>query len=91
VQSYRGRPIILCGDFNDTPDSRTHQKIAEAFEDAWLEAGAGDGFTIPSEQPRKRIDYIWISKGDAIEALKIWVPASEASDHLPVVGEFRLR
>ncbi|MCX6926511.1 MAG: endonuclease/exonuclease/phosphatase family protein [Verrucomicrobia bacterium] len=91
VQPYRGRPIILCGDFNDTPDSRTHQKIAQEFTDLWLEAGTGDGFTIPSEQPRQRIDYIWISKGVAIEALRMWVPKSEASDHLPVMGEFRLR
>jgi endonuclease/exonuclease/phosphatase family metal-dependent hydrolase len=91
VQPYRGRPMILCGDFNDTPDSRTHQKLAEAFKDGWLAAGTHDGFTIPSEQPRQRIDYIWISKGDSIEALRMWVSESEASDHLPVVGEFRLR
>ena len=91
VQSYRDRPMILGGDFNDTPDSRTHQKIAQGFTDSWMAAGTGDGFTIPAEQPRQRIDYIWISKGDAIEALRMWVPKSEASDHLPVVGEFRLR
>jgi len=91
IQPYHGRPMILCGDFNDTPGSRTHQKIAQAFVDAWMAAGAGDGFTIPAEGPRKRIDYIWTSKDPSIEALRLWVPASEASDHLPVVGEFRLR
>jgi len=91
IQPYRGRPMILCGDFNDTPGSRTHQKLAQAFEDAWLIAGKGDGFTIPAEKPRKRIDFIWISKDPSIEALRAWVPESEASDHLPAVGEFRLR
>ena len=91
VRLYRGRPMILCGDFNDTPGSRTHQKIAQTFADTWLVAGKGDGFTIPAEKPRKRIDYIWTSKEPAIQALKIWVPESEASDHLPVVGEFKLR
>jgi endonuclease/exonuclease/phosphatase family metal-dependent hydrolase len=91
IQPYRGQPMILCGDFNDTPESRTHQKIAQEFEDTWLAAGKGDGFTIPAEKPRKRIDFIWISKEPPIEALRAWVPASEASDHLPVVGEFRLR
>jgi endonuclease/exonuclease/phosphatase (EEP) superfamily protein YafD len=83
--------MILCGDFNDTPASRTHQTIAQAFEDTWMAAGAGDGFTIPAEKPRKRIDFIWTSKEPSIKALRLWVPQSEASDHLPVVGEFSLR
>ena len=91
IQAYRGRPIILCGDFNDTPGSRTHQKLAEAFTDTWTAAGAGDGFTIPAEKPNKRIDFIWLSKDSALEATKAWVPASLASDHLPVVTEFRWR
>jgi endonuclease/exonuclease/phosphatase family metal-dependent hydrolase len=91
IEPFRGRPMILCGDFNDTPGSRTHQKIAQAFVDAWMAAGTGQGFTIPAEKPRKRIDYIWISKDPLIEALRLWVPESEASDHLPAVGEFRLR
>ena len=91
IEPFRGWPVILCGDFNDTPGSRTHQKIAQAFVDAWMAAGAGDGFTIPAEKPRKRIDYIWTSKEPSIETLRAWVPESEASDHLPVVGEFRLR
>jgi endonuclease/exonuclease/phosphatase (EEP) superfamily protein YafD len=82
--------MILCGDFNDTPESRTCQKIAQQFTDTWKAAGAGDGFSIPAEKPRKRIDYIWTSKEPAIQALKIWVPESEASDHRPVVAEFKL-
>ena len=90
VQPYRGRPMILCGDFNDTPGSRTHQKIAQTFADTWLVAGKGDGFTIPAEKPRKRIDFIWLSKEPPITALRVWVPESEASDHLPVVAEFKL-
>jgi endonuclease/exonuclease/phosphatase family metal-dependent hydrolase len=90
IQPYRGQPMILCGDFNDTPGSRTCQKFAQEFTDTWKAAGAGDGFTIPAEMPRKRIDYIWTSKAPSIDALKVWVPESEASDHRPVVAEFRL-
>jgi endonuclease/exonuclease/phosphatase family metal-dependent hydrolase len=90
IQPYRGQPMILCGDFNDIPDSRTCKKLAQEFTDTWVAAGAGDGFTIPAEKPRKRIDYIWTSKDPAIQALKVWVPESEASDHRPVVAEFKL-
>ena len=89
IQQYRGRPMILCGDFNDTPGSRTYKKVAEQFNDTWASVGAGEGLTIPADKPNKRIDYIWISKGAPITPLKIWVPQSEASDHLPVVGELR--
>jgi len=91
MQAYRGRPMILCGDFNDTPGSRTYQKLAQAFVDTWTVAGAGDGFTIPAERPRKRIDYIWLSNGSALAPLKAWVPDSQASDHLPLIAEFRFR
>ena len=89
AKNYRGLPLILCGDFNDTPGSRVHQKLAQAFQDAWQVAGTGDGPTIPAENPRKRIDFIWVSKQPAIDVLRIRVPKSKASDHLPVVGEFR--
>ena len=91
VKPFKLQAMILCGDFNDTPGSRTYDKIGQAFTDTWAVAGTGDGFTIPAEQPRKRIDYIWLGKDSAIDVLRLWVPQSEASDHLPVVGEFRLR
>jgi endonuclease/exonuclease/phosphatase family metal-dependent hydrolase len=48
LQASRGRPVILCGDFNDTPGSRTYEKMAPAFIDTWKAAGAGDGLTIPA-------------------------------------------
>lgn len=89
IRHYSGRPMILCGDFNDTPGSRTYDTLAAQFNDAWAAAGTGEGLTIPSDKPKKRIDYIWISKGAPITPLKTWVPQSDGSDHLPVVGEFR--
>ena len=91
IEQYRGRPMILCGDFNDTPTSRTHQKIAEVFTDAWTDVGVGDGLTIPAEKPRKRIDYIWIGKDSSLVPVKLWVPESAASDHLPVVAELQFK
>jgi len=87
----RGLPIILCGDFNDAPESRVCRRLSQTFDDTWARTGNGDGFTIPAEKPRKRIDYIWISKSESLVPLKVWVPQSDASDHLPVVGEFRFR
>jgi endonuclease/exonuclease/phosphatase family metal-dependent hydrolase len=88
AKQYRGRPLILCGDFNDTPESRVCRRLNQAFDDTWTLAGKGDGFTIPAGKPRKRIDYLWISKDKSLVPLQAWVPPSDASDHLPLVGEF---
>ena len=91
LKLYAGRPIILCGDFNTTPESRVCRRLGENLEDTWARVGQGDGFTIPASQPTKRIDYIWITKDKSLEPIKVWVPPSDASDHLPVVAEFRFR
>ena len=91
LKAQRGKPILLCGDFNDVPSSRVCRRLNEMFEDAWALAGQGDGFTVPAEKPRRRIDYIWVAKGGPLVPLKAWVPESQASDHRPVVAEFRLR
>jgi endonuclease/exonuclease/phosphatase family metal-dependent hydrolase len=89
AKQYRSRPVMLCGDFNDVSTNRVCRRLNETFDDTWALAGQSDGFTIPAQKPRKRIDYIWISKDKSLVPLKARVPQSDASDHLPVVGEFR--
>jgi len=84
-------PIIVCGDFNDTPASRVHGQLAEVFTDAWETAGEGPGWTYPANHPAKRIDYVWISKSAAIEVVGARVIPSDASDHAALVVELRFR
>jgi endonuclease/exonuclease/phosphatase family metal-dependent hydrolase len=86
---YKGLPVILCGDFNDIPDSPTHRKVEETWADSWRRAGKGEGFSYSSTQPQKRIDYVFVNKGNALVPVTAWVPESNASDHLPVVVEFK--
>ena len=88
---YKRIPVILCGDFNDTPDSRTHLKTEESFVDGWRHSDRNEGYSYPSAQPQKRIDHIFLDKGKALIPVKAWVAKSNASDHLPVVLEFRFR
>jgi endonuclease/exonuclease/phosphatase (EEP) superfamily protein YafD len=83
--------IILCGDFNDVPSSRIYRRLSETFDDVWAQVGSGNGFTFPVRTPSKRIDYIWLSKGNWCQPLRAWVPHSEASDHLPLVAELKLK
>lgn len=88
LAAYPRLPVLFGGDFNDTPGSRTHRAMSERFDDVWLLAGEGDGMTIPSPRPEKRIDYLWLGKGAPLKAVRAWVPRTEASDHLPLVAEF---
>jgi endonuclease/exonuclease/phosphatase family metal-dependent hydrolase len=90
VAAAGGKPVILVGDFNSIPGSRTHTMVKAFLTDAWEAVGKGDGFTIPVRKPAKRIDYIFISRA-TIEPLRMEVLRSEASDHLPVTAELRLK
>jgi endonuclease/exonuclease/phosphatase family metal-dependent hydrolase len=90
VTKSSSMPIILVGDFNDVPGSRPIEGIKKFLADSWEMVGSGGGFTIPVVKPAKRIDYIWISNA-TIEPLQIQVLRSDASDHLPVVAELRLK
>ncbi|HEX9828797.1 MAG TPA: endonuclease/exonuclease/phosphatase family protein [Bacteroidota bacterium] len=95
AQSNATRPILICGDINDIPDSRTVSIVTEYFSDSWEISGAGEGFTYPASQPVKRIDYIFVSKpvsttGVSLRPTSARVLKSDASDHLPVLVEFEI-
>ena len=83
-------PVILCGDFNDIPGSRTHGKVKTFLTDTWEIVGQGKGLSYSTEKPVKRIDYVWITPA-TIEPVSIAVLKSDASDHLPVLAELRLK
>lgn len=54
-----GKPIILCGDFNDTPQSFSYELISEDLKDCFMESGNGLGGTYLGPLPSLRIDYIF--------------------------------
>ncbi|MCP5522640.1 MAG: endonuclease/exonuclease/phosphatase family protein [Verrucomicrobiales bacterium] len=88
---YPALPFILCGDFNDFPNSRVHAAMKEDFVDSWEKVGEGDGFTFSSDRPRSRIDYVWVARRDsAPQPKRTWIPETQASDHLPLVFELEL-
>ncbi len=83
-------PVIACGDFNASPNSVAIGRMREFLTDAWTVVGQGAGFTVPVKKATRRIDYIWVSP-TTIEPRKMEIPYSEASDHLPIVAELRLK
>ncbi|HXK61956.1 MAG TPA: galactose-1-epimerase, partial [Acidobacteriota bacterium] len=90
IARYEPMPVIITGDFNDLPESRTHLRMKERLLDAWEVAGEGDGFTFPSGKPSKRIDFVWYTPGRGLTAKSARVVPTSASDHLPLLVEFAL-
>ncbi len=85
-------PMIVAGDFNDEPNGSAYQLMLKSFEDGWLASRAkADGFSYPADKPVKRIDYIFIRKGDGIRVKKAWTVNTLASDHLPVIADFEIK
>lgn len=81
-------PIIIAGDFNDTPASYIYQRATKVLKDPFVEQGRGFGTTYHGPFPAFRIDYILHS--DDIEALSYRRLKTNISDHYPVVVQFNL-
>lgn len=81
-------PVIVCGDFNDTPVSYVCQKMTHAgFYDAFIKSGHGIGATYLGKLPWFRIDYIWINKH--IKSLSYNKIDFKGSDHYPIMMRFQ--
>ncbi|MBX9785458.1 MAG: endonuclease/exonuclease/phosphatase family protein [Chitinophagaceae bacterium] len=81
-------PVILCGDFNDVPNSYAYQTIGKGLKDAHLEKGNGIGRTFQYLSPTLRIDYIWHSPSLVLQSTHVVRPS--LSDHCPVTASFVL-
>lgn len=88
-------PSILLGDLNAQPTEATLAPLQARFQDAWLAAGTGDGFTYPAAPeaaPNRRIDYGFITSDlVATEAsVEITPDTSMAADHYPLLIRVRV-
>lgn len=84
-------PVIVCGDFNDTPISYTYHTVARLprLHDAFLEKGFGLGTTFHGLSPLQfRIDYIFVESSWQVRSFDI--VRKGYSDHYPIVTELAL-
>ncbi|MGI8892377.1 MAG: endonuclease/exonuclease/phosphatase family protein [Bacteroidia bacterium] len=51
-------PVVICGDFNDTPVSYVYNVLSDNLKDAFQQSGFGFGRTYAGIFPSFRIDYI---------------------------------
>lgn len=80
-------PVLVIGDFNDTPVSYTYRKIRKGLNDSFVNSGYGAGFTYKGNYPPNRIDYILYDNAltnSYFEIIKV-----KYSDHYPIIGYFR--
>jgi len=82
-------PVIVCGDFNDTPVSYAYYKMGKNLEDAFIEAGSGTGDTYRGNLPYVRIDYVF--SNDPLQAHHYRTKKIHWSDHYPVTVDFTIR
>lgn len=76
-------PLLVCGDFNDTPFSYVYEKIHNGLQDSFRECGSGYGYTYQYLKKMLRIDYIFYSP-EIFQGIDYDSPALPISDHKPV-------
>lgn len=78
-------PIILAGDFNDTPTSYTYNQLSAGLGDSFVECGSGLlNNTYAGQLPSFRIDYILHS--NHFRATSYMRPRIDLSDHYPIMA-----
>jgi endonuclease/exonuclease/phosphatase family metal-dependent hydrolase len=78
-------PVILCGDFNDVPNSYAYQTIGENLQNTFAVKGSGLGRTFTGIAPTLRIDNIFASPSFTVSQF-VRLPVV-LSDHFPIIAD----
>ena len=77
-------PVLLSGDFNNTPFSYIYRRMMKEMKDAYLERGNGLGTTYLFDSYPMRIDYILAS--ETFEIVNFETIKNTFSDHYPIIA-----
>jgi endonuclease/exonuclease/phosphatase family metal-dependent hydrolase len=83
-------PVIVCGDFNDTPFSYTYNELAKELKNAFVEAGSGIGATYNGPLPFLRIDNQFHSEELKAAGYETHYEMG-LSDHFPISAKYVLK
>jgi endonuclease/exonuclease/phosphatase family metal-dependent hydrolase len=81
-------PVVLMGDFNDSPISVVHRGLRKHFTDAFTAAGNRWGPTFKAGPFPIRLDYIYVSHSIRVQDCRVRNDdlTRIASDHRPVIA-----
>lgn len=85
-----GKPVILAGDLNATPES----EVIKNIEENWTMLNDPGVPTFPADNPVKCIDYIFVLKAGNSSVVPLAARVEKepvASDHLPVWAKVTVR
>ncbi|UAY51992.1 endonuclease/exonuclease/phosphatase family protein [Ferruginibacter albus] len=78
-------PVILCGDFNDVPNSYAYTTIGDGLQNAFEKKGYGIGRTFSDILPTLRIDNIFLDNN--FEVAQYTRVKKMLSDHYPIIAD----
>jgi endonuclease/exonuclease/phosphatase family metal-dependent hydrolase len=82
-------PSVICGDFNDVPNSFTYFHIRKDWQDVFLATTLGIGRTYIALAPTLRIDYILPDNNFYIQQFDL--VDEDLSDHLMLVTDLGIK
>lgn len=84
IAKHKDKPLIVCGDFNDTPISYARYTIANGLTDCFVSTGNGLGLSYNQKGFNFRIDHLFCSSHFKPYHCHI-DEKTAASDHYPLV------
>jgi len=84
IAYHSGTPMIVCGDFNDSPLSYANRTIAKGLTDCYVKTGFGPGISYHRSRMYVRIDNIMCTQDFTPYACKV-DNSIKNSDHYPIM------